>query len=105
VAIATTTERGYGAQHQRWRARVLNRDPYCVCQGYPGCNHPRGCNHPSTDADHIDGNTHNRTDENGQGLCHECHHNKTRMSTTDKPSPACDHEGYPVDKRHPWNKA
>jgi 5-methylcytosine-specific restriction protein A len=67
----TSSERGYGTTHRRWRTLVLSRDPLCVkCK-------ERGILKASTDADHIDGNPHNTLLNNGQGLCHECHSSKT----------------------------
>jgi 5-methylcytosine-specific restriction enzyme A len=67
----TATERGYGAEHRRWRMMILARDPLCVV-----CL-KEGRTTPSTDADHIDGNQYNRSMSNGQGLCHACHSRKT----------------------------
>lgn len=66
----TAAERGYGAHHGRWRKMVLARDPLC--------RHP-GCGAPATDADHIvplaRGGTWSL--QNGQGLCHPHHSEKT----------------------------
>jgi 5-methylcytosine-specific restriction protein A len=62
--------------HERtvFRRAVLTRDPYCV-----------RCGEPATEADHIveiaDGGAH--TDiNNGQGLCHPCHQEKTNAART-----------------------
>ncbi len=62
----TAAERGYGAEHRKWRAAVLARDPLCK-----GCGRER-----STFADHIiplkQGGA--KLDlRNGQGLCNHCH--------------------------------
>lgn len=61
--------RGYDERHREWRAKVLKRDPICVC----------GCGEPSTVADHIipirDGGA--RFDlKNGQGMAESCHNAK-----------------------------
>jgi 5-methylcytosine-specific restriction protein A len=68
---ASAARRGYGFAHQRWRAAILARDPFCVVPG---------CGKPSTDADHITpirqgGNPFDLA--NGQGLCREHHSQKT----------------------------
>lgn len=73
-----TAERGYGAQHRKWRAMVLARDPVCV-DPY-GVHAERGEVVASTVADHIvpirRGGA--RFDlANGQGLCASCHGVKT----------------------------
>ena len=45
-------------------------------------------------------------DSNRQGLCKPCHATKTAedMGYTQKPSGACDVNGWPTDPRHTWNK-
>lgn len=61
-------------QQTTWRNTILARDPHCKANG------PR-CTHIATEADHItniaDGG--NELDPaNGQGLCHNCHNDKTQ---------------------------
>ena len=78
-ARGTSTQRGYGARHRKWRKLVLHNDPKCVtCLA----KHPEVVR-PSIVADHIvpldpkhplDGDW---SIENGQGLCHTCHSVKT----------------------------
>jgi 5-methylcytosine-specific restriction protein A len=68
-ARGSRQQRGYGPEHQRWRAAVLARDPWCVaCLA-------RGVYTESTVADHIvalrRGGGFDL--ENGQGLCSRCH--------------------------------
>lgn len=61
----------------RTRARILRRDPWCLC---PGCaNHAGPCVARSTIADHIVPRSEGGTDHptNGQGLCDPCHRHKT----------------------------
>jgi 5-methylcytosine-specific restriction endonuclease McrA len=73
----TTTQRGYGAEHRRWRDVVIAHYPLCV--GYP-----RGVPCPTSArtrvADHViaiaDGG--DWTIANGQGLCFPCHARKSR---------------------------
>ena len=62
------------AQETKWRNAILTRDPICKRQG------PR-CTHIATEADHIlnireGGKELDLT--NGQGLCHNCHNDKTQ---------------------------
>lgn len=70
--------------HQRFRAGVLARDPYCVCQGDCG-HHTMTCGAPASIADHY---PHERVDlvtmgldpndpRHGRGLCPKCHNAKT----------------------------
>lgn len=72
----SSSERGYGVQHRRWRERVLQRDPLCVtCKAL-------GLTTLATVADHVvpvrqGGNRFAL--ENGQGLCHAHHNAKTRV--------------------------
>jgi len=65
--------RGYGRQHQRFRAVVLARDPLCVC-----CL-SLGRVSPSRVADHVvpvNAGGHADDPANGQGLCDHCHNVK-----------------------------
>ena len=66
----TSTERGYGARHRRWRKMVLRRDPVCVM-----CEQD-GRTTAATVADHIKPINHGgaRFDlSNGMALCASCH--------------------------------
>lgn len=65
----SAAERGYGAEHRRWRAAVLALHPMCQCGAV------------ATDADHVVPVS-QRPDlrydvGNGQGLCSRCHRRKT----------------------------
>jgi len=42
--------------------------------------------------------------EQRQGLCDECHAEKTDEDLKRGPSAACDEQGWPTDPRHPWNR-
>lgn len=72
----SATRRGYGSKHrQRFRERVLAREPYCSL----------GCGRKSTDADHypLDRQTlvlrgmDPDDPDNGRGLCRSCHSSET----------------------------
>jgi 5-methylcytosine-specific restriction protein A len=68
--------RGYGADHARFRAAVLRRDPICVIDG---------CDQPSTDADHhpltrrqlVAVGFNPNDPKHGRGLCHPHHSSET----------------------------
>lgn len=62
----TTTERGYGSEHQRQRERLLKERPLCQLCGKAW----------STDLHHIDRNPFNRADDNALMVCEPCHHTK-----------------------------
>lgn len=78
-----TTKNGWSGHHMRFAERtrraILTRDPLCRCPGCPHCT-PTGCTQPSTEADHITPTAEGgpNTAANGQGMCTECHHHKTR---------------------------
>jgi len=59
----TTTERGYGWEHQKQRARLIARHP--VCQ--------RCDSNWSAHLHHVDGDPFNRTASNVLMLCEPCH--------------------------------
>lgn len=60
----STSERGYGTEHARQRARLLLERPICeLCQDAW-----------STDLHHKDHNPFNRADENALMVCERCHH-------------------------------
>ncbi|MDY3558112.1 hypothetical protein R5W23_000833 [Gemmata sp. JC673] len=59
----TTTERGYGWEHQQQRERLIRQFPICQrCE-----------NDWSAHLHHRDRNPHNRADSNVELLCHGCH--------------------------------
>jgi hypothetical protein len=61
----TTSQRGYGAEHVRQRARLLEERPICeIC-----------CSDWSSDLHHKDRNPFNRNDSNALMVCEACHHN------------------------------
>ena len=65
----SASERGYGSRWRKLRVMVLHRYPLCNdCQ-----------RKPSQDVDHIIPKAEGGEDtmENLQGLCRECHNNKT----------------------------
>jgi 5-methylcytosine-specific restriction endonuclease McrA len=62
---------------------------------------------PATERDHIvplsQGGT--DTDDNVQGLCHECHKAKSQKEMNREGlAPGCDVDGLPLDSNHPFNK-
>lgn len=72
----SSSARGYGRAHQRWRLFILARDPLCVrCLKE---NPPRTT--PSTEAHHVDGDNRNLAAENGEGLCKSHHSRETSTS-------------------------
>ena len=83
----SASSRGYGAAWRKTRERVLARDP--VCKGGWSI-HCQGRN-LSTQCDHIvrkqDGG--DDSEANLQGLCRDCHLDKT----------ACENAGLPVPQR------
>ena len=63
----TRTERGYGAQWQRVRARKLARDPLCEdCKA-------RGVLREAAQVHHIDSDNRNNRPENLESVCTFCH--------------------------------
>jgi 5-methylcytosine-specific restriction endonuclease McrA len=60
----TTKQRGYGTEHQRQRERRLRENPLCQRCGTAW----------ATDLHHVDGNAHNKRDDNTECLCEACHH-------------------------------
>jgi len=70
-ARGSAASRGYGADHRRWRAAILRRDPLCVvCRA-------RGRFTSATVADHIVPICHDASRRldlaNGRGVCAPCH--------------------------------
>lgn len=60
----STRERGYGAEHERQRKRLLASNPLCQRCGQEW----------ATDLHHKDCNPFNRDDSNAEMLCEKCHH-------------------------------
>lgn len=66
-------ERGYGAEWQPIRERILTAEPFCrFCK-------EKGRVTAATDVDHIDGNSRNNDPRNLRPLCKSCHSRKTVM--------------------------
>ncbi len=73
---SSSSRRGYGRAHQRWRHFILSREPLCM-----DCleeNPPRTT--ASTEAHHVDGDNTNMYAENGRGLCKPHHSSRTAAS-------------------------
>ncbi len=72
----SSSRRGLGPRHRKWRKHILARDPLC-----------RGCQREySAHADHIIPRKPGEEDlnpENGQGLCAGCHSYKTAVEQRD----------------------
>jgi 5-methylcytosine-specific restriction protein A len=67
----SSTERGYGARHQRIREVVRREEPLCrECLS-------NNITTASSEMDHIDGNSMNTRRDNLQMLCKTCHSRKT----------------------------
>lgn len=62
----SSSKRGYGAEWQRIRLRVLAEEPFC-----------RVCGLKAKIVDHIDGNAANVARSNLQAMCQRCHNRKT----------------------------
>jgi 5-methylcytosine-specific restriction enzyme A len=97
--MSQATERIRGRELQRIRRRILRRDPLCLrCL-------ERGFVTASTQVDHraplfLGGE---ESDDNRQGLCDDCHAEKTDEDLANKPKGG-DLAGMPTDHRHHWNK-
>ena len=94
-----TTQRIRGRKLQRIRDAHFRRHPLCVrCE-------ERGRVRPATQLDHkiplFKGGQ--DVEANRQGLCDDCHEQKTREDMGHGASSACDARGLPKDPRHPWN--
>ena len=60
----TTSARGYGHAHRKFRERMLKKNPLCQVCG----------NDWATDLHHRDKNPHNRAEDNALMVCERCHH-------------------------------
>ena len=92
----------YGPRHERWRHLILARDPFCVlCKQTPP--------NVSTVADHIVPIAvapERQFDlDNGQGLCAPCHNRPKQSEERRGYSTEIGSDGWPIDPRHPVNKA
>lgn len=81
----SSTAQGYDREHeQRFRVRVLQRDPRCVCAD-TSHGHDSPCGAPSEHADHWPLSKRQLRERGldehnpiyGRGLCHSCHSRET----------------------------
>lgn len=94
-------KRTRGRTLQRLRERILRADPLCTaCRA-------AGRIRPATDLDHIVPLFKGGTDdeENLQGLCAECHAEKTRRDLGQRERVAVGIDGVPLGVAHHWNAA
>lgn len=77
----TTTQRGYGADWRKRRARQLLRHPVCE---WKRASDARACGRPATDVDHIVPKVHGGSEEavNLQSLC--ARHHRVKTATLDR---------------------
>jgi 5-methylcytosine-specific restriction enzyme A len=88
-----------GRALQERRARLLRAHPLCVwCER-------RGVVALATALDHIVALTNGGADDesNLQGLCAECHRQKTAADLGTRARDGCDANGLPLRADHPWN--
>lgn len=98
--LPTKTERIRGHALQRIRDRILKRDPLCVmCLA-------KGRVTESVEIDHIVPVMHGgmEEDSNRQGLCKDCHREKTNRDLGYKPKHGVNQDGTPRDPDHHWNR-
>ena len=70
----TSTQRGYGAGHRRFRAQVLERDPWCkLC----GARATVADHHPLSRRDLVAKGLDPDDPARGRGLCKPCHDRET----------------------------
>ena len=89
-----------GRTLQRLRNKLLRANPLCMmCLIY-------GRIRPATDLDHIIGLAQGGTnaEDNLQGLCHDCHADKTARENGKQRKTGCDGSGNPTGDTHHWNK-
>ena len=97
------SSRGLHTGSKRWkqiRQQVLMEQPLCpVCQR-------TGKTYPAEHVDHIDGDSHNNSRDNLQGLCARHHSEKTRAEMDGREWRIKGHDarGLPLDPEHPWNR-
>ena len=92
----------------RIRGRILQRIRDYYFAQYPWCVSclSHGKKVLATQLDHIVPLFKGGKDEddNRQGLCDQCHDDKTREDLGWKQSTACDSDGNPLNSNHHWNK-
>ena len=93
-------ERGYGAEWERTRERIMRRDQG-LCQP---CKQ-RGQITGATQVDHKVAKASDGTDddENLQAICDDCHSQKTTEDRTGVVH-GCSEDGLPLDPKHPWSE-
>lgn len=94
------TQRIRGRALQKIRQRILMRDPLCKrCEA-------RNIVRESKEVDHVvplfKGGK--EEDENRQGLCIQCHYEKSMEDTGKQPKLGFNNDGTPKDPNHHWNK-
>lgn len=97
--IYEKTKRITGSKLQAIRAAVLHAEPLCVlCKA-------KGIVRMAREVDHIvplyKGG--NESPSNRQGLCIECHKDKSQVDTGSKQTTGADLNGYPTRSSHHWN--
>jgi len=97
--------RGYGAQWERTRLLVLQRDSY-LCQ----CRHCKAAGRPTlaTEVHHIKSKAHGGSDDpsNLASTSHDCHlkADAEAQGKTLNPKSGFDARGLPTSHDHPWNR-
>ena len=87
------------AQWRAIREQVLGREP--LCRDCAAGGHVT----PATEVDHQDNDTANNALSNLAPLCKPCHSHRTACRDAGTLFKGCDVNGYPLDPRHPWNRA
>lgn len=89
----TRQERGYGAEWQRIRLRIMGRDMW-LCQTCLQSGRPT----PATQVDHITPKAKGGTDEdeNLQAICEGCHKEKTARDSGYRPKVQIGLDGWPA---------
>lgn len=87
--------RGYGAEWDRTRLRVLRRDSYLCQPCLRAFNRPT----PAAQVDHIKPKAKGGTDDDGnlQAICVACHDAKTLRDKGARSRPQIGIDGFPVD--------
>lgn len=96
--------RGYGAQWDKLRKVILQRDSYlCQCED---CKRGKKVL-PANEVHHIKGKADGGTDDpaNLISINHDCHVRETQRAKGYRPPAGADLKGWPTDPRHPWNVA
>jgi len=88
-----------GRKRKEMNAITLTANPLCVkCQ-------KRGVVTPATEVDHVVALVNGGADDlaNRQGLCDDCHTEKTRRDLGYRERSGCDASGLPTSPTHHWN--